>query len=89
MYNIAQGIGLIMYELIVLGLVPGTDIKITFELFVVFVLVLAVAALVAVELYKYGLLQKTNSQIIKLGLIVKRLLIDGQNALPPKLQLFK
>lgn len=78
-----------MYDFIVLGLIPGTNVQITFELFIVLIATCGIAGVVLIEVFKHDLLNGTNRQIIKLGQNVKNLLMHWQNTLPPKLQLFK
>ena len=78
-----------MYELIVLGLIPGTNLQITFELFMTAVLLMVCGLLAVWYVRRFHPLGRGNQKLIKLGHLAHKLLINGQNALPPKLQLFK
>lgn len=78
-----------MYELIVLGLVPGTNIQITFELFTAIVLAIAGTSVVFWYVHRFRALARINLRILALGEHSKHLFINWKNALPPKLQLFK
>ena len=78
-----------MYDLIVLGLVPGTNIQITFELFMVVVLIIVTALLLIFEFRHYTLMVRINKRILSLGILTRKSFFNWQNTLPPKLQLFK
>lgn len=78
-----------MYELIVLGLIPGTNIQITFELFVTAMLAITVTSMSFWCVVHFHLLYRINLLVIAVGQNAKRSFVYWQNALPIKLQLFK
>lgn len=78
-----------MYELIVLGLIPGTNLQITFELFVTVLLMMVGVMASLWYIRQYHAMSRLNLRIVMLGETVKKLVFNWKNTLPPKLQLFK
>lgn len=78
-----------MYDFIVLGLVPGTNVQITFEMFAFCVSLLALILTVLYLTYQLHMLRQLIKFTLMTGEFSHKLLINWQNALPPKLQFFK